>query len=120
MSGVSADSLNQLITQETLAVAGQGQTVTDTGLSGATITVDSTSGSTLTMTVKTTATTGVKQDEAAVKSMVAGKNARETADTLKQIPGVSDVKVDYSPFWVNKTPKNEDKITVVFVANNGN
>lgn len=119
MSGVSADSLNQLITQEALAKAGQGQVITDTGLSSAVITVDSTAGSTLSMTVKTTAVTGVKQDEAAVKALVAGKNARETTDTLKQIPGVKEVAIDYSPFWVNKTPKNQDKITVKFVANNG-
>ena len=114
MSGISTASLNQLLEQEALAKAGQGQTVADAGISSAVIAVGSRSGSTVNMTVKTTATTGVKQDEAALKSTVAGKNARQTADSLKQIPGVKDVKVDYSPFWVNKTPKNEDHITIVF------
>jgi uncharacterized integral membrane protein len=120
VSGVNANSLNQLITQEAVAKAGIGQTVTDTGISSATITTDSTSGSSVKMTVKTTAVTGVKQDEAAVKAAVAGKNARETSDTLKLIPGVQEVKVDFSPFWVNKNPKNQDHITVVFVASDGN
>jgi hypothetical protein len=120
MSGVSTSSLNQLLEQEALAKAGQGQTVADTGVSSATITVDSRSGSTLNLTVKTTATTGVKQDEAAIKSLVAGKNARQTSDSLKQIPGVKEVKVDYSPFWVNKTPKNQDHITLVFTTNETN
>jgi hypothetical protein len=120
MSGVSTSSLNQLLEQEALAKAGQGQTVADTGVSSATITVDSRSGSTLNLTVKTTATTGVKQDETAIKSLVAGKNARQTSDSLKQIPGVKEVKVDYSPFWVNKTPKNQDHITLVFSTNETN
>lgn len=120
MSGVSSESLNALITQEALATAGQGQAVVDTGLSTATISVDSTTATKTEMTVKTTAITGVKQDEAAVKVLVAGKNARETADTLKKIPGVQDVTVDYSPIWVKKTPKDTDKITVVFTASDGN
>jgi hypothetical protein len=120
MSGVSSEALNQLITQEALAKAGKEQTVVDTGLSSAVISVDSTTGTVTNMTVKTTAVTGVKQDEAAVKALVAGKNARETSDTLKQISGVEEVTVDYSPVWVNKTPKNPDKITVVFKTNNGN
>lgn len=120
MSGVSSEALNQLITQEALAKAGKEQTVVDTGLSSAVITVDSTTGNVSSMTVKTTAVTGVKQDEAAVKALVAGKNARETSDTLKQISGVEEVTVDYSPIWVNKTPNDPDKITVVFKTNNGN
>jgi hypothetical protein len=120
VSGVNASSLNQLITKEAEAKAGPGQTVTDTGISNATITTDSTTGSTVKMTVKTTAVTGVKQDEAVVKAVVAGKNARETSDILKKIPGVQEVTVDFSPFWVNKNPKNQDHITVIFVASDGN
>ena len=120
MSGVNADSLNELITQEALEKAGQGQTIADTGIKTAVINVNGRSGSTLDMTVNTTAIAGVKQDEAAIKSLIAGKNARQTADALKQIPGVKDVKVDYSPFWVNKTPKKESKISIVFVTNNDN
>ncbi len=120
MSGVNADSLNELITQEALEKAGQGQTIADTGIKTAVINVNGRSGSTLDMTVNTTAIAGVKQDEAAIKSLIAGKNARQTADALKQIPGVKDVKVDYSPFWVNKTPKKESRISIVFVTNNDN
>ena len=120
MSGVNADSLNELITQEALEKAGQGQTIADTGIKTAVINVNGRSGTTLDMTVNTTAIAGVKQDEAAIKSLIAGKNARQTADALKQIPGVKDVKVDYSPFWVNKTPKKESKISIVFVTNNDN
>ena len=120
MSGVNADSLNELITQEALEKAGQGQTIADTGIKTAVINVNGRSGTTLDMTVNTTAIAGVKQDEAAIKSLIAGKNARQTADALKQIPGVKDVKVDYSPFWVNKTPNKESKISIVFVTNNDN
>lgn len=117
MSGISTDTLNQLITQNALAKAGQGQTVADTGISSAVISIDSSTGSTTNLTVKTTAKTGVKQETDSLKAQVAGKNARQTTESLKQIPGVKEVNVDYSPFWVRSTPKNQDHITIQFTSN---
>lgn len=114
LSGVSSDSLAQLITKEAQQIAGEDQTIIDTGLSKANISVDEQTGGVYELTVKTTAVTGVKQDENRIKDLVKGKNARETSDTIKQINGVSEVKINYNPFWVNKTPTNPDKITIVF------
>lgn len=120
MSGVSSESLSQLITKEAQNIAGEDQTIIDSGLSSARISVDERNGEEVLMTVKTTAITGVKQDEARIKEQIKGKNARETADTIKSIQGVNDVKVDYSPFWVRKTPTNPDKITIIFETVNSN
>lgn len=117
MSGINTDTLTQLITQSALAKAGQGQTVTDTGVTSAVISIDSSTGATTSLTVKTIAKTGVKQDTDALKAQVAGKNAHQTTESLQQIPGVKEVKVDYSPFWVRSTPKNQDHITIQFTSN---
>ena len=114
MSGISTEALTQLVTQSALEKAGQGQTVADTGLVSAVISIDTASSALTTMTVKTTARTGVKQDADALKAQIAGKNARQTSETLKNIPGVKEVNVDYSPFWVRSTPKNQDHITIIF------
>ena len=117
MSGVSTESLNQLITKEALKQAGDGQTLASTGIDNASLTRENqlSSGSVVNFDLKTTAVSGVKQDEQSIKSQIVGKNARETSDILKKINGVQDVKVSYSPFWVNKNPNNPAKITVKFI-----
>lgn len=56
---------------------------------------------------------GPKLDAASIREKVAGKKAGEIKDILTQTPGVTDVEVMYSPFWVNKAPKDTRKITIV-------
>lgn len=116
LSGVNSDSLTQLVTDEALKEAGEEQTIIDTGMSTASLTVDQNNGDELEMTIKTVAVTGVKQDKDAIANMVAGKNARETADTIREINGVKDVTVDYSPLWVRKTPTKTEHITIEFTS----
>lgn len=117
MSGISTESLNQLVTKEALKQAGEGQTLVSTGIDNASLTRENqlSSGSVVNFDLKTTAVSGVKQDEQQIKSQIVGKNARETSETLKKINGVQDVVVSYSPFWVNKNPNNTSKITVKFI-----
>jgi hypothetical protein len=47
-----------------------------------------------------------------IKKQVAGKKASQAKDAIKQYPGVTDVTVEYSPFWVSSIPKKTSKITV--------
>lgn len=47
-----------------------------------------------------------------IKSQVAGKKANTAKEVIGKYPGVTEVKVDYSPFWVKSIPKNQGKITV--------
>jgi hypothetical protein len=49
----------------------------------------------------------------ALKSQIAGKKTNDVRTIAKQTPGVTDVTVKYSPFWVSKVPKKESKITIV-------
>lgn len=51
-------------------------------------------------------------DEAAVKKQVGGKKESEIKSLIMAWPGVKDVKVKTSPFWVSKPPKNPSKVTV--------
>ncbi|MBP7820737.1 hypothetical protein KA043_01365, partial [Candidatus Saccharibacteria bacterium] len=116
MSGVDSKALGELITKLAVEQAGPGQNVVDTGLSKATLSIKQTkSNGDIVFAVKTTAQVGLKQDQQAIAESVKGKNARQTADTIKSLNGVKDVKVNYSPFWVGKTPKNTKKVKIVFI-----
>ncbi len=116
MSGVDSKALGELITKLAVEQAGPGQNVVDTGLSKATLSIKQTkSNGDIVFAVKTTAQVGLKQDQQAIAESVKGKNARQTADTIKALNGVKDVKVNYSPFWVGKTPKNTKKVKIVFI-----
>lgn len=58
------------------------------------------------------------------KRLIAGKKTNDVRTIAKATPGITDVSVKYSPFWVSKVPKKEGKITVVIektpATSNGN
>ena len=62
--------------------------------------------------MQTTVVAGPELDIAAIKKQVAGKKAGEAKDIISLNPGVTEVNVEYSPFWVSSIPKKTDKITV--------
>lgn len=49
----------------------------------------------------------------AVKKIAAGKKTGDIKSAINNWPGVKSVDVKLSPFWVNKVPKKDKKITVV-------
>lgn len=57
---------------------------------------------------------GVEQNEDEIKQAIAGMKKNEAESTLKERPGITDVSVTYSPFWVTKVPSNKAKVTLVF------
>lgn len=67
----------------------------------------------LKLTMAVTAVAGPQLDVEQVKQGMVGKKSGVVKDAIKTNPGVDDVEVKYSPFWVTKAPKPE-KITVVF------
>lgn len=120
MSGVDSKALGELLDKEAKAKAGNERSVTNNGLSTAVLSVkQKKSDTSYVFEVKTQATVGLKQDSEAIAQQIRGKNARETADIIKALPGVEDVKIDYSPFWVTKTPNNTKKINIEY-ANTSN
>lgn len=70
-------------------------------------------GPKLAVNTNLTATVGPKLKADEVAKQIVGMKSGEVRDTLKANPGVTDVTVSYSPFWVTSAPKAE-KTTVVF------
>lgn len=56
---------------------------------------------------------GPKLDADAIRKQVVGLKSGEVEDLIKETPGVTDVTVAYSPFWVTKVPSNLTKITII-------
>lgn len=52
-------------------------------------------------------------DPAAIKNQVKGQKRGNIKSTLSVLPGVKDVQVKLSPFWVSKVPSKTDKITII-------
>lgn len=70
------------------------------------------SGSTLDISLQTTATIGPDINVANLKQQVAGKKSGDVETLIKALPGVTDVQVHFSPFWVGAAPSNTSKITI--------
>lgn len=116
MLGIKEDDLKKIVEKSVQEqIDSDKQQVQDYGLSAATFKlVKSQPGAEATLSVDTTVAIGPKIDESQLKQQVAGMKRGETENTIKALPGVKDVQVKYSPFWVSKTPKKPAKITMVF------
>lgn len=55
-----------------------------------------------------------------LKTLVAGQKKGDTENIVRELPSVTDATVKYSPFWVNKTPKNTAKIKIEFSSDQQN
>lgn len=90
------------------------QSILDDGLAKARISVGTPgAGPQLKIDTYVTGTVGPKIDTENIKQEIVGLKKGNVQDRIKQVDGVDDVKVEYSPFWVTKAPK-ADKITVQF------
>ncbi len=72
------------------------------------------------LALQSEAVAGVQQDIDSIKRSVAGKKKGETISAIQSRPGVKDVSVSYSPFWVFSTPKKLNKITITFESSSQN
>ena len=62
---------------------------------------------------RTSVVAGPEIDEVAIKENIRGKKRGEAEKYIEALPGVEEVVVEYSPFWVYSTPKAASKITIV-------
>lgn len=89
------------------------QKILDNGLAKATFTQETTATTTsAVISMKAVATAGPEINVSEVKQTAKGNKAGEIEQELKKIPGVTEVQVEYSPFWVSSVPNNESKINV--------
>jgi hypothetical protein len=116
MTGVQQAGIKQLLDADiNKHIDVSAQKILDDGLDKATIrmTTKAPSGD-VALTVQSAAVAGVQQDVNDIKKAVAGKKRGDVQSQLLARPGVKDVTVTYSPFWVYSTPKSANKITVIF------
>lgn len=91
------------------------QNILNNGLDAATIKIDSKKNTgEVAFTLQTIAKAGVEQNESDIKELVKGKKKGDVQSALQSRPGVKEVQVKTSPFWVYKVPKKDSKITLVF------
>ncbi len=122
MLGVKKDSVKQLLEDDIKHhIDTAKQSILDNGLDKASFqVVDKPPSGDVKIAMQTTATAGVAQDKDAIKRAVAGKKKGDVKTILQDRPGVKDVTVNFSPFWVSRTPKKLSRITVVFEQSNNN
>ncbi len=88
------------------------QNISDYGLSNAVFGLQSQPAEGADVTMQTTVVAGPDLKVEDIKKQVAGKKAGAAKELIKQNPGVTDVTVNYSPFWVSSIPKKTSKIIV--------
>lgn len=91
------------------------QSILDEGLSKASFKVNSASATGAQLSISTVATAGPDLNVEKLKTQLGGMKAGEVKDTLGSDPGVSNVEVHLSPFWVTSVPKKPAKVTITFV-----
>ncbi|HLG91139.1 MAG TPA: hypothetical protein VI336_03230 [Candidatus Saccharimonadales bacterium] len=86
---------------------------TDDVLQAVTVSVRSQKSSTVaTLSINADTTAVAIIDTDSIKTQVGGKKTSEIKSLLGELPGVKNVEVHMSPFWVSKAPK-AGKITVI-------
>lgn len=122
MTGVNDEGLKKIIEKSIEdKIDTAKQSVIDSGLDDAVIRVsDKQPNGQVKLTIQTIITTGPKIDLEALKKEIAGKKRGETQNIIQNRPGVKEVIVDYSPFWVFSTPTKTSKISITLegISNN--
>jgi len=113
MLGVQQSYLSQLVTNSVnQQINTSQQSIVDDGVSTAQYNVLQSNGTTAQVTMQATASVGAKLDTSTIKQEVAGKKTADVESTIKSNPGVTDVTVKLSPFWVSSVPTDQKKIVI--------
>lgn len=118
--GVKQDDLKQLVeTDVKKHIDNNKQTILDNGLSKAVVRlVSRPSASKANIQVQSIATAGAQLDAEGIKKEIAGKKKGATVSLIQSRPGIKDVDITYSPFWVFSTPKKTSHIQITFEQTN--
>ncbi len=120
MVGVKIEHLKELIETDVHSkIDTSKQVILDDGLDEAIIRIfDKKSTGEFTLSMQVAATAGPEIDPEEVKTEIAGRKRAESQRLIEQRPGIGEVEVHYSPFWVYSTPSDVGKINVVFEDDN--
>lgn len=115
MIGIKKEDLQELIKNQ-VSSQEQGKSILSDGIDNATIKINDgaagLSDGQVALNINTTVVVGPDINQDSLKQQIAGKKSGEAQDILGQVSGLSDPKVDLSPFWVGRIPKNTSKITI--------
>ncbi len=112
MLGVKESDLKKIIEEQAKdEVDTAKQSILDYGLDEASYEIGAKRDSTTQVTVKTTLVAGPELNQESLKAELAGKKGGEAESLLKGRPGITEAKVDLSPFWVGKVPGKASKVT---------
>jgi hypothetical protein len=117
MLGVKKSDLQTLVHSNVDKQLDKGkQVVLDDGVGGAQFTENAPGTATsATVSMSTRSQAGPDLKVADLKKQLAGMKSGDVQSTIKQTPGVTDVNVKYSPFWVNAVPKKAAKVQINIV-----
>lgn len=90
------------------------QAIQDNGVEKAVVRVTEKSASEAKFQLQTIVVAGAQLDAPAIKKEIAGKKKGDTQRIILARPGIKDVNIDYSPFWVFSTPKQASHTTIIF------
>ncbi len=114
MLGVHENDLQKVVADDvSTKIDPKKQSILDYGLDNPSFTLQSQDPNGATAAMEVTVVAGPDLDANTIKKQVAGKKAGDASSIIKSSPGVTDVTVSYSPFWVGAIPTNTSKITVV-------
>ena len=113
MLGIHENDLQKIIANDVKTkIDPNKQSILDYGLANPAFTVQSQDAAGAVVAMQATVVAGPDLKVAPIKKQIAGKKAGDATAIIKANPGVTDVSVSYSPFWVSAIPKNTSKITV--------
>jgi len=114
MFGVHKSDLKTIVDNNVNGQLDKGkQVILDDGVANAQFTETSpASATTVNVTMHTKSQAGPQLDAAALKTALAGKKAGDVRSYIKATPGVTDVQVHFSPFWVNTVPGKASKVQI--------
>jgi len=114
MLGVQKSDLQTLVKNNVDGQLDKGrQVILDDGVANAQFSENTTGSITnaaVNMSVKSQA--GPQLDADSLKTQLAGMKSADVKSYIAQTPGVTGVKVKYSPFWVDSVPKKAAKVTI--------
>jgi hypothetical protein len=114
MLGVKQEDLEKVVAASVAdKIDDKKQSILSHGLADAFFSLQGVNADGASVSIQATVVAGAELNTAAIKKQVAGKKAGDAKELISENPGVTDVVVTYSPFWVSSIPKNTSKITVV-------
>lgn len=120
MLGVKEDDLKKLIEEQAKEkVDTSKQSILNYGFDDATFEIGAKGRTTTAVKVKTTLLAGPEINQPDLKKELSGKKRGDAESQLKGRPGITDAKVDFSPFWVTKVPDNSSKVNFIIEQADG-